>query len=286
MVYGRSRSTNSPPQLPSLGTEQNGNHPQSAWLRGSAHPKVPEITNQPLNTMLPILPNGAAHPQPYYITQNVVLTIPSGRPPWLENIKTTERLVRDTWKRNEALQNAMLDEFIKDTLHAEIVGIVSSTLTENQSRHKGETKLLKWLDEHVITDQVYNIIEVVAWEALWDQAKKLRKREIDDLEAQYKSQPTDSHMLNILRDNYTHPLDPHTGKSLINHSWGELLYHTNRYMRRGTLAENYAIGKLQQRIVSQVAAKVMLDESIKTMEEEMKNFDELQRVEDPLRKIN
>ena len=59
-------------------------------------------------------------------------------------------------------------------------------------------------------------------------------------------------MLNILRDNYTRPLDPHTGKSLINHSWGELLYHTNRYMRRGTLAENYAIGKLQQRIVSQV----------------------------------
>ena len=48
---------------------------------------------------------------------------------------------------------------------------------------------MKWLDEHVITDQVYNIIEVVAWEALWDQAKKLRKREIDDLEAQYKSQP-------------------------------------------------------------------------------------------------
>ena len=57
------------------------------------------------------------------------LNIPSGRPPWLENIKTTERLIRDTWKRNEALQNAMLDEFIKDTLHAEIVGIVSSTLT-------------------------------------------------------------------------------------------------------------------------------------------------------------
>ena len=57
------------------------------------------------------------------------MNIPSGRPPWLENIKTTERLVRDTWRRNEALQNAMLDEFIKDTLHAEIVGIVSSTLT-------------------------------------------------------------------------------------------------------------------------------------------------------------
>ena len=62
------------------------------------------------------------------------LNIPSGRPPWLENVKTTERLVRDTWKRNEVLQNAMLDEFIKDTLHAEIVGIVSSTLTVSKYR--------------------------------------------------------------------------------------------------------------------------------------------------------
>ena len=68
---------------------------------------------------------------------------------------------------------------------------------ENQSRHKGETKLLKWLDEHIITDQVYNIIEVVAWEALWDQAKKLRKREIDDLEAQYKSQPVRTQYLSF-----------------------------------------------------------------------------------------
>ena len=58
---------------------------------------------------------------------------------------------------------------------------------------------MKWLDEHIITDQVYNIIEVVAWEALWDQAKKLRKREIDDLEAQYKSQPVSAKYLFFLR---------------------------------------------------------------------------------------
>ena len=30
----------------------------------------------------------------------------------------------------------------------------------------------------------------------------------------------------------------------------------------------------------------MLDESIKTMEEEMKSFDEWQRIEDPPRKVN
>ena len=55
MVYSHGRATGSPPQLPSLGTDKNGSNgdnPQSAWLRGNAHPKVPEITNQPLNTML------------------------------------------------------------------------------------------------------------------------------------------------------------------------------------------------------------------------------------------
>ena len=61
---------------------------------------------------------------------------------------------------------------------------------------------MKWLDEHIITDQVYNIIEVVAWEALWDQAKKLRKREIDDLEAQYKSQPVRTQYLSLLSNRY------------------------------------------------------------------------------------
>ncbi len=78
MVYGRSKSTGSPPQLPSLGSDQgringsNGEQQSTGWLRGSSHPKVPEITPQPLNTLLPVLKNGAIHPQPYYITQNVV----------------------------------------------------------------------------------------------------------------------------------------------------------------------------------------------------------------------
>ena len=44
----------------------------SASLRGKYHSKVPEISNQPLNTLLPILKDGAEHPQPYYVTPNVV----------------------------------------------------------------------------------------------------------------------------------------------------------------------------------------------------------------------
>ena len=59
-------------------------------------------------------------------------------------------------------------------------------------------------------------------------------------------------MVNILRDNYTIPLDRHSGSSLVNHSWGELLYHTHLNMQKGSLAENYAIQKIQQKIVAQV----------------------------------
>ncbi len=59
--------------LPSLDVEapKNGGH-HSASLRGNYHNKVPEIANQPLNTLLPVLKNGEIHPEPYYITQSVV----------------------------------------------------------------------------------------------------------------------------------------------------------------------------------------------------------------------
>ena len=59
-------------------------------------------------------------------------------------------------------------------------------------------------------------------------------------------------MLSILRDNYTEPLNSHSGASVVNKKWSELLYHTNRYMQRGSLMENYAIRKLQEQIICQV----------------------------------
>ena len=62
----------------------------------------------------------------------------------------------------------------------------------------------------------------------------------------------DSHMLSLLRDNYTEPLNSHLGASIVNKKWSELLYHTNRYMQRGSLMENYAIRKLQEQIICQV----------------------------------
>ena len=59
-------------------------------------------------------------------------------------------------------------------------------------------------------------------------------------------------MLSILKENYLEPLTVTTGEALINHSVAELVYHTNRYMQRGSLMENYAIRKLQEQIITQV----------------------------------
>ena len=47
--------------------------PSGISLRGANHAKIPDIANQPLNTLLPITRDEVAHSQPYYITQVEVL---------------------------------------------------------------------------------------------------------------------------------------------------------------------------------------------------------------------
>lgn len=109
----------------------------------------------------------------------------------------------------------------------------------------------------MVTDTVYAATEDIVWEALWDQARKLKKRQMDELERQ-KKKHVDSHMLSVLRESYMHPLNSQSGGSIINKKWAELLYHTNRYMQRGSLMENYAIRKLQEQIISQVYTVILL----------------------------
>ena len=117
-----------------------------------------------------------------------------------------------------------------------------------------------WLEFRAIF--MYN--PFLFFQALWDQARKLKKREIDELEREFgsgggssrnkkqKSNVDRTHMLNLLRENYTRPLNYELGQSILNHKWSELLYHSNRYMQRGSLMENYAIKKLQEQIICQV----------------------------------
>ena len=52
------------------GSTSGGGH--SASLRGHSFNRVPDICNQPLHTLLPVVKEGWLPPEPYYITQNVV----------------------------------------------------------------------------------------------------------------------------------------------------------------------------------------------------------------------
>lgn len=59
--------------------------------------------------------------------------------------------------------------------------------------------------------------------------------------------------MKVLRDNYTRPINPRDGQTVVGREYGELLYHLNRLMQRGSLMENYAIKKLQEQIITQVS---------------------------------
>ena len=42
-----------------------------------------------------------------------------------------------------------------------------------------------WLEDNVITDTVYLLVETCIWENLWDEARKLRKQDLRELEDIY-----------------------------------------------------------------------------------------------------
>lgn len=56
-----------------------------------------------------------------------------------------------------------------------------------QSDNKEEGRLHSWLQDHVITDEVYLLSEELVWETLWDEARKVSKADLEDLEAMYGS---------------------------------------------------------------------------------------------------
>lgn len=52
--------------------------------------------------------------------------------------------------------------------------------------HKRDGKIQTWLNDHVISDEVYTICEELVWEVLWDHARKISKDELNDLDDIYR----------------------------------------------------------------------------------------------------
>ncbi len=60
------------------------------------------------------------------------LKVPDVMPPWYETLRSMERSLRDCWIGNPKFRDSFIDNLIRDFLHAEIAGIVSSTITVSQ----------------------------------------------------------------------------------------------------------------------------------------------------------
>ena len=50
---------------------------------------------------------------------------------------------------------------------------------------KQEGRALYWLEDHVVTDVSYDLSTELAWQLLWDQARKLPKADIEELHQDY-----------------------------------------------------------------------------------------------------
>ena len=57
------------------------------------------------------------------------MKVPDVMPPWYETLKSMERSLQNAWTGNQKFRDNFIDNLIKDFLHAEIAGIVSSTIT-------------------------------------------------------------------------------------------------------------------------------------------------------------
>jgi hypothetical protein len=129
---------------------------------------------------------------------------------------------------------------------------ITNVLQEALARNKEEAQVLSWLENHVVTDVAYEMSESIVWSCLWDDARKISKEGMNDLDKKYGENEFDKGAEKVLRNNTTKPLSSKTGATLMNNKYWELVYNLNKMIERGCLVENYAIRKLQEQIITQV----------------------------------
>ena len=70
-------------------------------------------------------------------------------------------------------------------------------LQESLAASKEEGQALYWLEDHVVTDVSYYLSTEIAWQVLWDEARKLSKGDIDDLHKEYGKKQVSAKTKNI-----------------------------------------------------------------------------------------
>ena len=63
------------------------------------------------------------------------------------------------------------------------------------------------------------------------------------------------------------------------------MYQLNKIIKKASLYENYAIRRLQEQFILNIAAEVMMSETVKYMEQEVEEVDQQERIDNPPREI-
>ena len=116
----------------------------------------------------------------------------------------------------------------------------------------------------------------------------------------YQSKKEDSSFMHFLKDHRRQPPSLDEGKSILHRSWGEILYHLHNVIKKAryniipkskdiklfhSLSDNYAVHRLKETIVKQIAVKVLFEETTKLVEKEMKDMDRRKRIDNPPKQI-
>ena len=101
-------------------------------LRGQHHARIPKISSQPFNTLLPGTKDRIAHTAPYYISQEHQVEF-NGTVPWLQ---ISNAAMLNHWTSSETFQRNYFDAFASDLIYSEISSICSVFLIV--SRTTGE----------------------------------------------------------------------------------------------------------------------------------------------------
>jgi len=214
-----------------------------------------------------------------------VLNIGQERPPWDAVTKQAERKLLDFFTSTPKFQSKFVSSLLSDCLYEQITGICSGYIVAANASVKKDRRLLSWLQEEVIEPTVFDEAELSVYEELWDNARMITDEEIKPLARVYEEKVVDEIFIHFLKDHHRKPLTLDEGKSIYSHRWGEVLYHLNKIISRASLMENYAIRRLQEQFIMQIAAQVLFEEGVKYMEQEMEEIDQRERIENPPREI-
>ena len=107
-------------------------------LRGQHHARIPKISSQPFNTLLPGTKDRIAHTAPYYISQEHQVEF-NGTVPWLQ---ISNAAMLNHWTSSETFQRNYFDAFASDLIYSEISSICSVFLIV--SRTTGEKGKHNW----------------------------------------------------------------------------------------------------------------------------------------------